>query len=236
MIAGTAVQLTATRTGGVRAVTWTASAGSFIPEGRTGRTAVYRAPSDATPGTRVTIHARARNERAVSYPMRITVVAVPRDLPATEVPASELARQPAARSSSTSASRGNADLGEPTAMLSGRQLVMTTATSWGALISIDAFLERRLLGGCSGRVTGGQTFTCRLALGPNVAATAPVSVIASAHIGRRIERRARTTAPVEAMRMPGVALDLSEAAETGSWRLLCTPPTRQRISEGVASP
>jgi hypothetical protein len=236
MIAGTGVQLTANTTRAVRTLTWTASAGSFIPEGRLGRTAVYRAPSDEPPGTRVTIRARPRGERAVSYPMTVTIVAVPSDLPATEAPASELSRPPDARPSSSSASNGNADLGDPTAMLSGRQLVMTTASSRGARISLDAFLGRRLLGGCSGRVAGGQTFTCRLAIGPHVPTSAPVRVLASARIGRRVEHRARTTAPVQAMRMPGVALDLSEAAETGSWRLLCTPPTRQRLSEGLAHP
>ena len=119
-------------------------------------------------------------------------------------------------------------------MLSGRQLVMTTASSRSARISLDAFLGGRRLGGCTDRVAGGQTLTCRVALGPSVPVAAPLTVLASARIGRALERRARSTAPVEAMRMPGVALELSEAAETGSWRLLCTPPTRQRISGGLA--
>ena len=235
MIAGTGVQLAAATTGGVRAVTWSSSAGTVTPEGRSGMTALYRAPPDAPAGTHVVIRASAGAGRTVGS-MNITIVAVPRDLPATEAPASELSSPPAARRSSVAASRGNSDLGQPTAMLSGRELVMTTASSRTARISLDAFLGRRLLGGCAGRVGDGQTFTCRLTLGPHVSAAAPVRVLASAHIGRGVEHRARTTAPVEAMRMPGVALDLSEAAETGSWRLLCTPPTRQRISEGAVGP
>ena len=67
IIAGTAVQLSATTTRGVQAFTWSASAGSVTPEGVSGRTALYRARpiSLPAPASR-SVRARAMGGRSAS--------------------------------------------------------------------------------------------------------------------------------------------------------------------------
>jgi hypothetical protein len=68
-------------------------------------------------------------------------------------------------------------------MLFGRVLVMSAVPSAAGLVRLDAYLNRRRLGGCATQTPGGRIVTCRVRLGRRVSLRAHIRVVASLRVG-----------------------------------------------------
>jgi Lysyl oxidase/Bacterial Ig domain len=190
MIAGTSVQLSATVGNDAPAVAWSASSGTITSSG------VYTAPPAPPAGGATTVAVQTR--RGARDERRIAIVAAPVPKSAPEAPTP----------------RFKGPLSTPTAVLIGRKLYLTVKTSKTGLLRINAFVHRRVIGHCAKRMKGGLSFTCSMTLPKWVSTHAPISVLATLRVGRRLLHASRRAAPVPtAMK----AMKASRAISWSSW-------------------
>jgi hypothetical protein len=180
MTAATSVQLTAMVAHDDGGVEWEASAGTVTPEGAGGHTSLYTAPSQPPAGGTVTIAARLRDDHAVSTSQAIAIAPTQLLAPAPAIPSVSV-RVPSAGSSGYKA--GLPSISSPRAMLFGRVLVMSAVPSAAGLVRLDAYLNRRRLGGCATQTPGARMVTCRVRLGRRVSLRAHIRVVASLRVG-----------------------------------------------------
>jgi hypothetical protein len=224
MIAGTAVQLTATVSDDTGGVQWSASGGTLTPEGLEGLQSLYTAP--AVPGT-VTIAAQLRDDPSVSAEQTIVVVGAPVPVAAPGPGATASESSGAARGSSGSAgykvSSPLPAVARPGVMLIGRKLVMSTHATVGGRLRLSAFLGSRRLGTCAALTPAYRVFTCRVTLGARVSLRARIGVRASLRVDSEIFRS--SPAPERIPRMKMMPAGLSARAVLADRQLWCSPST-----------
>jgi hypothetical protein len=180
MIAGTAVQLSASVGNDSPSVTWSANSGSISSTG------LYTAPPVPPAGGAATIVAQtargARDER------HIAILPVPVAQPAPEVPTPTVLPKVG--------SHPPPPLSIPVAMLIGRKLYLTVKTSKGGLLRLSASVHRRTIGACSGRLRRGMSFTCSFKLPKGVSTRSAIGVSATLRVGRHLLHTTRRAARV----------------------------------------
>jgi hypothetical protein len=207
MVAGTAVQLSATVTNDSPSVTWSASSGAIAPNG------LYTAPSVPPAGGVATVAVQtargARDER------QIAILPVPVAQPAPEVPVAPPVLPKAG-------SHLTPPLSVPAAMLIGRKLYLTVRTSKGGLLHLSAFVHRRPVGECKRRLRGGMSFTCAFKLPRWVSTRSPIGVSATLRVGRQLLHTTRRAARVPtAMKAMNASRGLSWGGAALAARFFC---------------
>jgi hypothetical protein len=214
---GTAAQIDALAAGTGGPVTFTSSAGEISSDG------LFIAPHVDRP-TAVTIGVAAKSARGQSLDVIVDPVSSSASAPA-----------PAAASvSATGTGSSGLALGQLSAIIINRELVITTAAGRAGIATITARAGHRLLGTCSNTALAGTGVTCRLSLrGASRKADLHVSaVLRSGHRVLGSRRVSGVAVPTMQMlaKLPGIKGGVSAA-----FAYICSPSLRLGGPGAIAS-
>ncbi len=185
LTAGTAGTITAQVTSTNEAVQWSVSAGSIAGVAPLGRSATFTAPSTVPPEGGVTVTAQLAGKPSVKASTTIAIWAAPAQTPAEDIPSAG-GGNPGTGGVAGQTTSKTSDLTRPTAMVDGKQLVMSTVAGLAGRVQLLARSGHHVIGACKAETLAKHRFTCHVHLRSAKVAHEKISVVASLRVGSRL--------------------------------------------------